>query len=205
MTQENNDSASARALLGQLAHELSLLVRAELETAAVERLPTLRRGARDAAVATAAASALFLALATTTWAAVRGLDLVVPTWAAALIAAGVWLVVALALATLDHPRRLVAALTEASAPERLASARAGRREAEDAVRATAERLVQAVVHEAAAYEFRSVTDLFEHEAESGEAEAKRVLGAIASLTRPGRAGVSLLERLVLRAAGDSSS
>lgn len=200
-----SNSGSAQVLLGQLAHELSILVRAELETAAVERLPALRRRAREVAVAAAAGVALFFALATTTWAAVRSLDLVVPAWAAALIAAGAWSAITLGLVTLDHPRRLLAALADAGRPERADSMRAARREAEHAVRTTAARLVEAVVHEAAAYEFKSVSELVEREAEAGEAEAKRVLGLIASLTRPGRAGASLLERLVIRAVGESGA
>src|SRR5207302_10364888 len=65
-------------LVGQLARELSTLVRGDIEVAGSERLPTLRRALLDAlAVAVVAAAALF-ALAAASFAAGRVAALVLP-------------------------------------------------------------------------------------------------------------------------------
>jgi hypothetical protein len=53
---------TAEELLGELAHELSLLVRSELEVAAAERGPWLHRIAIELAASLGAAGAMLLAL-----------------------------------------------------------------------------------------------------------------------------------------------
>jgi len=67
---------TAEELLGELAHQLSLLVRSELEVAAAERGPWLHRIAIELAASLGAAVAMLLALGAASFAAVEGLRLV---------------------------------------------------------------------------------------------------------------------------------
>jgi hypothetical protein len=135
-------------LLGRVAHELSLLVRADLELAAAERAPQVRRISIELATALAAAVALVLALAAASLAAIQGLDTVLPSWAASLIVAGAWALVGLLLLRLDHPRRLLRRLSSDSTDRGIESARAARSEAERAVKTSAEKLAEAMAREA---------------------------------------------------------
>src|SRR5919204_6499954 len=89
-------------LLGQLAHETSVLVRSELELAAAERLPAFRRIGIETAAALAAAVASVFAFACVTWAAGRAADLVLPGWAAPLVVAGGWFLIAASLLALRY-------------------------------------------------------------------------------------------------------
>ena len=97
---------TAEELLGELAHELSLLVRSELEVAAAERGPWLHRIAIELAASLGAAVAMLLALGAASLAAVEGLRLVLPGWLAALVVAVGWLGITALLLRVDHPRRL---------------------------------------------------------------------------------------------------
>src|SRR6478672_13495116 len=101
---------TSNELLGELARELSVLLRSDLEVGAAEHGPQLRHVAIEIAAALAAAVALLLALATASSAAVQGLSLAMPTWGAGLIVAAVWAAVAALLLSLDHPRRLLVRL-----------------------------------------------------------------------------------------------
>ena len=96
---------TAEELLGELAHELSLLVRSELEVAAAERGPWLHRIAIELAASLGAAVAMLLALSAASFAAVEGLRLVLPGWLAALAVAVAWAGITALLLRVDHPHR----------------------------------------------------------------------------------------------------
>ena len=73
--EESTEARATRdALVGDLAHHLSVLVRKDLELAAVQRAPEIRQLAIEVAAALAAAVALFLTLGALSWAAFQGLD-----------------------------------------------------------------------------------------------------------------------------------
>ena len=76
LEQAVDQEKTAEELLGELAHELSLLVRSELEVAAAERGPSLHRIAIELAASLGAAVAMLLALGAASLAAVEGLRLV---------------------------------------------------------------------------------------------------------------------------------
>jgi Putative Actinobacterial Holin-X, holin superfamily III len=142
------DSDKPGRLLGQLAHELSQLVRSDIELAAAERLPEARRALMELVVLAAGLVALVFALAAATWAAVRGLTLVIPGWSSPLVVAGAWLILAVLLLAHDYPRRLVAQLSAERHGRVIASSRAEREQAEETIRSTAEQLAQALLREA---------------------------------------------------------
>jgi hypothetical protein len=113
---------TAEELLGELAHELSLLVRSELEVAAAERGPWLHRIAIELAASLGAAGAMLLALGAASLAAVEGLRLVLPGWLAALVVAVGWLGITALLLRVDHPRRLWRRLRQQTYEQTMATA-----------------------------------------------------------------------------------
>jgi hypothetical protein len=150
-------------------------------------------------VGLAAVIALVLALAATSWAAVQGLAAVTPAWAAALVVGGAWAVAAAALLSLEHPRRLRRRLEEETSAQAVAAAEQTRVEAAARVKNTAESLAAAVAEEAAEREIRAGVTAAEHLAEGAELEAEDLLKEfVVALLAPGRAGISLLERIVGR-------
>jgi hypothetical protein len=184
-------------LLGELAHELSLLVRSELEVAAAERGPWLHKIAIEIAAALAAAVAMLLALGATSWAAVEGLRLVLPGWLAALVVAAAWGVITALLLLVDHPRRLWRRLREQTHEQAMATALEDRSTAEADVRAAAERLSHAISVEMREREARAVIAGEKRLITAGERDAEVVFKELMSiLAAPGRAGVNLLERLL---------
>jgi len=196
-----NDQPEKRSdeLLGQLAHELSALVRADLELAAAEQGPRIRHVAIEFVVVVAAGFALLLALGAATWAAIAGLSTAVPSWAAALIVAVGWLVVALLLLQHDHPRRLRNRLREQTSAQALARARETRREAQRQVEVTAERLSVAMAEETAERDVRVGVSAAEHLVGNAGQDAEELVKELAAaLLAPGKAGISLLERLAGR-------
>lgn len=201
-----HESATSDELLGELAHELSLLVRSDLELAAAEHGPQVRQVAMELGVALAAGAALLLALAAASWAAIQGLALAIPSWSASLIVALVWAVVAGLLVRLDHPRRLLHRLEEETSSRAIESAELRRSEAEQSVKATAERLGETVAREAAEREMKAGASAAERLAGAAEQEAEDVVKELlAALLAPGRAGISLLERIVGRQDETSAS
>jgi signal transduction histidine kinase len=183
------------ALLGQLAHELSILVRSDVELAASRRLHRLRLILFELAALLAAAVAGFLALAALTWAAVRALDQVLPGWASALVAAGAWAGVSAALLALERSRHLLVALGERHHARLVASAEETRADAEQAVRRTAEQLARAVVREAARHELRTLEAAADEAVETAETDAGALLkDVVEALGAPARASLALLER-----------
>jgi hypothetical protein len=177
-------------LRGELFRELSLLVRADLEVAAIQRAPELRQLGIDVASAVGAATATVLALVALTIAGEVGLLLVVEPWAAALIGAGVWLGVALLLTGFDRPRRLLRRLRHPPDPNLLENARRERHELEQSVRTTAGELGRTLAREAAEREIEAAAHAAEQQMELFLKELR------AALLAPGRAGIGLFERVV---------
>lgn len=188
---------TAEELLGELAHELSLLVRSELEVAAAERGPWLHRIAIELASSLGAAVTMLLALGAASLAAVEGLRLVLPGWLAALVVALAWAGITVLLLQVDHPRRLWRRFREQTHEQTLATAYEDRSAAEAEVRATAERLSHAISAELREREARAIIAGEKRVIAVGERDAEVVLKELMSiLAAPGRAGVNLLERLL---------
>lgn len=193
------EPATSGELLGQLAHELSLLVRSELELAAAQQGPQLRRVATELVAALAAGAALLLALAAASLAAIQGLTLAMPAWGASLIVAAAWAAVAGLLLRLDHPRRLQQRLAEDTRHDAIASAERRRNEAEEAVKGTVERLGRAVAREGAQSELDAGVSATERMAGAAEQGAEDLVKeVIDTLLASGKAGISLVERIVSR-------
>jgi hypothetical protein len=188
---------TAEELLGELAHQLSLLVRTELEVAAAEREPWLHRIAIEVAASLGAAVAMLLTLGAASLAAVEGLRLVLPGWLAALTVAAVWGGITVLLLRVDHPRRLWRRLRKQTHEQAMATAYADRSAAEADVRATAERLSHAISTEMREREARAIIASEQRLISTGERDAEVVLKELMSiLAAPGRAGINLLERLL---------
>jgi hypothetical protein len=188
---------TAEELLGELAHELSLLVRSELEVAAAERGPWLHRIAIELAASLGAAVAMLLTLGVASFAAVEGLRLVLPGWLAALAVAVVWAGITALLLRVDHPRRLWRRVRQQTHEQAIATANEDRNTAEADVRAAAERLSHAISAEMREREARAIIAGEKRVITAGERDAEVVLKELMSiLAAPGRAGVNLLERLL---------
>lgn len=194
--------ATADELFGQLAHELSLLVRSELEVAVADRRPWLQHISVELAATAAAAMTLLLTLMVASWAAVAGLRLLLPDAVAAVAVAALWGVATALLLRVDHPRRLWKRFTQPTHEDAMAAARADRARSEEDVRAVAERLGRAISAELRAREARALIAGERRLVAAGERDAEVVLKELMSiLTAPGRAGVNLLERLLEGNAG----
>jgi hypothetical protein len=186
-------------LLGELAHDLSVLVRRELELAAAQNAPQLRQVVIETATAVAAAAAVLLAFVALSWAAVQALELALPSWGAALIVAGIWAIVAALLVQHDHPRRLARRLSTDTSEQTLATAERERDEAERAVKETAQRLGEAVAREAVERELEAGISAAERVAQAAEHEAEDLLKELfVAFLAPGKAGISVLERIIGR-------
>jgi hypothetical protein len=188
--------AAPGELLGQLAHELSVLVRADVELAAAEQLHTLRRLTIDAAVLVVAAVSGLLAIGAFTWAAVRAVG-GSSQWDAPLIVGGGWLLVSIVLLSLEHPRRLLRKGRRERHETIIQAQRRARDKAEQEIRQTAQHLVGAVLRQAAARELEQAESLAERELSHAEEEVRDSLSdLVEAFTAPGRAGLSLLDRLI---------
>jgi len=188
---------TSEELLRELAHQLSLLLRSELEVAAAEREPWLHRIAIELAASLGAAVAMLLTLGAASLAAVEGLRLVLPGWLAALVVAVAWGAITALLLRVDHPRRLWRRMRTQTHEQAMATAYADRSTAEADVRATAERLSHAISAEMREREARAIIAGEKRLISTGERDAEVVLKELMSiLAAPGRAGVNLLERLL---------
>jgi len=197
LEQAVDSEKTAEELLGELAHQLSLLVRAELEVAAAERGPWLHRIALELAASLGAAVAMLLALGAASLAAMEGLRLVLPGWLAALAVAVVWGGITALLLRVDHPRRLWRRLRQQTHEQAMATALDDRSTAEADVRAAAERLSHAISAEMREREARAIIAGEKRIISAGERDAEVVLKELMSiLAAPGRAGVNLIERLL---------
>ena len=197
LEQAVDSEKTAEELLGELAHQLSLLVRSELEVAAAERGPWLHRIAIELAASLSAAVAMLLALGAASFAAVEGLRLVLPGWLAALAVAAVWAGITALLLRVDHPRRLWRRLRQQTHEQAMTTALDDRSRAEADVRAAAERLSHAISTEMREREARAIIAGEKRLISAGERDAEVVLKELMSiLAAPGRAGVNLIERLL---------
>jgi Putative Actinobacterial Holin-X, holin superfamily III len=200
---------AASDLLSQLARELSTLVRREVEVAASERLPTLRRALLDAIALAAVAVAALFALAALSVAGGRAAAGAIPGWAAALLVAGGWALVAgIAAIVLLRPRAqprerdelfgLLQMLSRKDGLEELQSSwYDARAEAEQEVRQTSAALVEALLDEAIEHQVNALPVIAKREVGRAEADAAELIAeGLALLTAPARAGLSALGRLV---------
>jgi hypothetical protein len=166
---------SVDELLGEIAHQLTVLMRSDFQLAAAERAPEIRQGARDmAAVAVAAATAL-LGFAAVSWAAVLGLSHVMASWGAALVVAGFWTVVTVLLLRSGGVMRLKARVGPERQEQALAAARAARSDAERAITAAAAKLGKALMRETAGYEMKTIVAAEQRIADTVERDVEAIL------------------------------
>jgi Putative Actinobacterial Holin-X, holin superfamily III len=134
---------SVTDLLEQLGRDLAALVFYESRLVASRNKRRLRRAARDVVAALGAVAALLTAFVLANTSALLGLSTVVAGWLAALVLAAAWTAVGalLALALWARARRVAERGTE--------TVEEARDRAEEAVRATLERLAPAITKEIA--------------------------------------------------------
>jgi hypothetical protein len=206
-------------LLGELARELSALVRRDVDVAAVERLSVLRRGLLDLAAIAAVVLAALFALVALTFAFAVAIAAAIPTWSAALVVAAAWALIAAALTLTVLRRRaqppehgeLIGLLQLISRKHGLEHLRAWREQARDEadqqVRNTAAALVDTLLDEAAEHQVKALpTVATERLAEAADAAAPNLLSdALALFTAPARAGLSILGRIVEPVAAPSET
>jgi Putative Actinobacterial Holin-X, holin superfamily III len=196
-------------LVGQLARELSALVRRDVEVAASERLPTLRRALLDLAAISAVAIGVVFALAALSAAGGLLAASLMSAWAAALVIAGVWGLIALVMAAvLLRPRAqpaereelfgLLHMLARNHRLEELQSSREeARDEAEREMRHTSSTLVETVLDEAAEHQLKALPAVAKREVEKADVDAGEALAELFGvLAAPARAGLHALGRLV---------
>lgn len=151
----SDDGESVAELVEQLGRDTSRLIALETALSASRHVPELRRAALGVAAVVVAVLAFAAAFALANWAAVAGLSSVLPTWLAALVLASAWLLVGAALLTgmLARLRRTAGVewwrLAGDDRAEAVLTVQASRDRAEQAVRATMERLSDALAREAA--------------------------------------------------------
>jgi len=140
---EDDEQESVTELLEQLGRQLGALTYHEARLTAARHRPELVRAGRDVTVALVAVIGFLTAFVLANAAAVYALSSPLPGWAAALVLAGAWLLVGVALGVFLLARARRAASAKAVDAEH------AREEAEQAVRETLERLVPAVTKEIA--------------------------------------------------------
>ena len=137
-------------LAEQVGRKASTLAVREVELAAAQRMPAIRRAGRDLAFAIVAAVAFAAAFALANWAAVVALANVLPDWLAPLLLAAAWLVLGgVLLVALRHRYRGITAWTGDHA-ELVRQRAQAREEAEVALRDSIARLGEAIAAEAEA-------------------------------------------------------
>jgi hypothetical protein len=184
-------------------------VRRDVEVAASERLPAIRRALLDGIALGAVAVAGLFAVAALSVAGGAAAASAMPTWSAALVVAGAWALVAgIAASVLLRPRAqprereqlfgLLQMLSSTQGLEELQSARDdARAEAEKEVQQTSSTLVEALLDEATEHQVKALPVVAKREVEDAEANAAELIAeAFALLTSPARAGLSALGRLV---------
>jgi hypothetical protein len=203
--EESTEARATRdALVGDLAHQVSVLVRKDLELAAVQRAPEIRKLAIEIGAALAAAVALFLTLGALSWAAFQGLAVAFEPWTAALIVAAAWTAISLLALSIDHPRRLLRRLGKGAHEQVLSDAIVERELAKQEVRTTTNELRQELRREARERERQLLSDAEQRVDRAAERDFEALLKEILGvLGAPGRVGINLLERLVAGAAADS--
>jgi Putative Actinobacterial Holin-X, holin superfamily III len=180
---------SSDVLLGQLAHELSLLVRCDVELSRArhaaersQRLTTITEVLVGGAVG-------FLALAAASWAIVQLITKEMPEWAASAVLAAVWAIAAVVLLWLGDAPGLIRRFVGNDDPEVVALVEAERESNEAAVRATARLLAAAATRETVASIGDRTVEVVKRQEEAILDEIVRIL------TAPGRIGMDVLERV----------
>ena len=172
------------ALAGELAEEMSELVRSEIDLALARRGPELRVLGIELGWAVAAGTAGLLAVAALSWSAVRVLDLMVRPWVAPLIVAAGWACLGALTFWPKSPRHLFARLATDGSTSTLIAAEHRTDAAKEAVRVTAERLAIAMAHETAE---RAVVDRASATAHEVDVLVRDIVSMLAA---PGRVLVS---------------
>jgi hypothetical protein len=189
---------STDELLGEIAHQLTVLMRSDFQLAAAERAPEIRQGARDVSTAAVAAAAALLGFAAASWAAVLGLSHVMASWGAALVVAGVWALVTVLLLRSSGVMRLKARVAPEGQEQALAAARAARADAERAITAAAAKLGRALMRETAGHEMKSIVAAEQRIADTVERDIESILrDLVGALSVPDKAG-SFFGRLTRR-------
>lgn len=153
--EEEQEGDPVTELFVQLGRDLSVLGLCEAQLAASRHLPEVRRAARDLSGALVAGIAFLTAFAFVNVAAMLGLSAVVSPWLAAVILAVAWLVLGglLAVALAVRAGRATGwswwRVFRGGPKESLDDLERARDEAEEAVRATLERLAPAITVEIA--------------------------------------------------------
>ena len=199
--QPQTTEREAPELLGELARELSVLVRRDLEVAVAERLATVRRALLDLAAVGVLAVAAVFSLAALSLAAGLALAGWVSGWQAALLVAAGWTSVALVGgAILLRPRMqpsereelygLLQLLSKNHHLDDLRREREGARDdAEREMRQSSASLVTTVLDEATEHQVKALPAIAKREAERLEAEAAELLEQrLRLLVAPARVG-----------------
>jgi hypothetical protein len=187
---------SSDELIGELAHELSLLIRSDVELSALERGQLLRKVAVEVGVTLLAGLVFLLSLAAVGWAAILGLAEVLPRGVAALLVACGWALTAVLLLRIGPPRRLWRRLTRETHEQRLLSARRQRKIAERTVRETAGGLGRTIMREARERELHAAASAASRAGEAAEREMEALLKELLrAFDVPARAGKNLLGKL----------
>jgi len=183
---------SADELLGEVAHELTVLIRSDFELAATQRAPEFKQIAAEAAAAGAAVAAALLAFAAVSWAAVLGLSHVMASWGAALVVAGTWTLVTVVLLRIGHVARLRERLGPEGQEQAVAAATTTRAEAEQAMKVAAGRLARALMRDTAKHEIESIVAAEHRIADTVERDVEAILRDLVSvLAMPDKAGAFL--------------
>jgi hypothetical protein len=168
------DEESVPELVEQLGRDTSTLIFREVVISATEHVPELRRAARDLVTGLVAVVALATAFALANWAIVEALSPSLSGWRAPLVVAAFWAVLGIALALvvltrLGHLTGLKWWRAVGSDRDELqGQLNEARDEAEEAVKATLDRLSGAVAREAGAQIAGAMMPLAGGVAEAGE-------------------------------------
>ncbi len=161
---EHEETRPVSELVEQFARDLAQLGLYEGQLEAARNVPDVRRGLRDGFGALVAAAAILVAFAFANLALYSGLATTLPSWQAALVVAGIWLVVGsllvLAVARRVQRSRLWKAVATSS-PDAVAQLQESRDRAAGAVRDTLARLGPAISIEIVAAAVPSAGGLIE--------------------------------------------
>ena len=184
--------ATSAELLGALAHELTSLLRTEIELNQCEHAASRRQRATEVATLAAGAAAALMAFAALTAATVKALEFVLSAWAASLVAAAAWGILAAVLLQAGKLSKLLGRFDPAGDAARLERLRAEQLAGELAMRQAAGRFAQAAARETVDSAAKRTTEAVEQE---GELLLRELAGVLRS---PGRAGIGMLGRLAGR-------
>jgi hypothetical protein len=145
--EEHEETQSVSELVEQLGRDLAQLGLYEAQLEAARNVPDVRRALRDGLGALIATAAILVAFAFANVAAYAGLATMLPPWQAALVLAGIWLVIGgllvLAVARRFQRSRLWKAVATSS-PAAVAQLEESRDNAAGAVRDSLQRLGPAI-------------------------------------------------------------